>query len=72
MASHCQRNDSNIWWVHFQHNGTRVQKSSGKTRKSNALRYLSMVEENQRHELGYQKVRFDVLCQEFCPLTSRC
>ena len=68
MASLYRRNGSKIWWVRFQHNGTRVQKSSGKTRKSDALRYLaqSMEAERQRQEQGFQKVRLGVLCEEYC------
>ena len=62
-----RRNGSKIWWIRFQHNGLRVQKSSGKTRKSDALRFLaqSMEAEKQRQESGYEKVRFEVLCREF-------
>ena len=68
MASLYRRNGSKIWWVRFQHHGTRVQKSSGKTRKSDALRYLaqSMEAERQRQEQGFQKVRLGVLCEEYC------
>ena len=68
MASLYQRNNSNVWWVRFQHNGTRVQKSSGKTRKSDALRFLAktMEAERQRQEQGFHKVRLGVLCEEYC------
>jgi integrase/recombinase XerD len=68
MASLYQRNGSNIWWVRFQLHGTRVQKSSGKTRKSDALRFLAqaMEKERERQEQGFQKVRLRVLCEEYC------
>ncbi len=67
MASLYKRSNSNIWWVRFQQNGNRIQRSSGTTRKSQALRFLSRVmeEERQRQELGFKKVRFDVLCREY-------
>jgi integrase len=67
MASLYKRSNSNIWWVRFQHNGNRVQRSSGTTRKSQALTFLARVmeEERQRQELGFKKVRFDVLCSEY-------
>ena len=50
MASLYQRNGSKIWWVRFQHNGLRVQKSSGKTRKSDALRFFAKTMEAQKRE----------------------
>ena len=67
MASLYQRNGSKIWWIRFQQHGVRVQKSSGKTRKADALRFLakSMEEERQRQEQGYKKVLFEVLCDEY-------
>jgi integrase/recombinase XerD len=67
MASLYRRNDSKIWWVRFQLHGLRVQKSSGKTRKSDALRFLAkaMEEERQRQEQGYRKVRLGLLCEEY-------
>ena len=70
MASLYQRNGSKIWWVRFQLHGRRVQRSSRTTKKAQALRYLGecMEAEKQRQEQGYQKVRFEVLCQEFCQL----
>jgi integrase/recombinase XerD len=68
MASLYRRNGSSIWWVRFQHNGTRVQRSSRKSRKADALRFLAKVmeEERQRQEQGFKKVRFAVLCEEYC------
>jgi len=67
MASLYKRSNSNIWWVRFQHNGNRVQRSSSTTRKSQALSFLARAieEERQRQELGFKKVRFDVLCEEY-------
>jgi len=67
MASLYRRNGSNIWWVRFQLNGHRIQRSSGTTRKSQALTFLArtMEEERQRQEQGYMKVSFDVLCREY-------
>ena len=57
-----------VWWIRFQQHGVRVQKSSGKTRKADALRFLakSMEDEKQRQEQGFQKVRLRVLCEEYC------
>jgi integrase/recombinase XerD len=70
MASLYRRNNSNVWWVRFQHNGTRVQRSSGKSRKADALRFLAraLEEERLRQEQGYLKVRFGVLCAEYIKL----
>ena len=70
MASLYKRNGSSIWWVRFQHNGTRVQRSSGKSRKADALRFLAkaMEEERQRQEQGFMKVRFGVLCERYTEL----
>jgi integrase len=70
MASLYQRNDSRTWWVRFQLNGTRVQRSSGTSRKADALRFLArtMEEERQRQEQGFNKVRFDTLCAEYTSL----
>ena len=67
MASLYKRSNSNIWWVRFQLNGSRIQRSSGTTRKSQALTFLARVmeEERQRQELGFKKVRFDVMCGEY-------
>ena len=67
MASLYKRSNSNIWWVRFQQNGSRIQRSSSTTRKSQALTFLARVmeEERQRQELGFKKVRFDVLCSEY-------
>lgn len=68
MASLYKRNSSNIWWVRFQLNGKRVQRSTGTSKKSQALRVLArlMEEERQRQEQGYKRVRFGVLCEEYC------
>jgi integrase/recombinase XerD len=70
MASLYRRNDSKTWWVRFQHNGTRVQRSSGKSRKADALRFLAkaMEEERLRQEQGFKKVRFATLCAEYIKL----
>ena len=70
MASLYRRNDSKTWWIRFQHNGTRVQRSSGKSRKADALRFLAkaMEEERQRQEQGFTKVRFSVLCERYTEL----
>jgi integrase/recombinase XerD len=67
MASLYKRNGSGIWWVRFQLNGTRVQRSSHTSKKAQALRFLAkaMEEERQRQEQGYKKVRFGVLCEEY-------
>ena len=67
MASLYRRNGSNVWWVRFQQNGIRVQRSSGTTRKSQALTFLArtMEDERQRQERGFKKVQFDVLCGEY-------
>jgi hypothetical protein len=67
MASLYKRNSSNIWWVRFQLNGKRVQRSTGTSKKSHAIRLLArlMEEERQRQEQGFQKVRFGVLCEEY-------
>ena len=67
MASLYKRNGSNVWWVRFQQNGTRIQRSSGTTRKSQALSFLARVmeKERQRQEQGFKKVKFDVLCEEY-------
>ena len=67
MASLYKRNGSGIWWVRFQLNGTRVQRSSGTSKKVQALRFLAkaMEEERQRQEQGFKKVRFGVLCEEY-------
>jgi integrase/recombinase XerD len=68
MASLYKRNGSGIWWVRFQLNGTRIQRSSHTAKKSQALRFLAkaMEEERQRQEQGYKRVRFQVLCEEYC------
>ena len=68
MASLYNRNSSNIWWVRFQLNGKRVQRSTGTSKKAQALRLLArlMEEERQRQEQGFLKVRFGVLCDEYC------
>ena len=68
MASLYKRNGSGIWWVRFQLNGTRVQRSSHTSKKAQALRFLAkaMEEERQRQEQGYKRVRFQVLCEEYC------
>jgi integrase/recombinase XerD len=70
MASLYQRNDSRTWWVRFQLHGIRVQRSSGTTKRSQALRFLSrtMEEERQRQEQGFTKVRFATLCDEYARL----
>ncbi len=67
MASLYKRGNSNIWWVRFQLNGTRIQRSSGTTRKSQALSVLAraLEEERQQQEQGFKKVKFDVLCGEY-------
>ena len=67
MASLYKRNGSGIWWVRFQLNGTRIQRSSHTSKKAQALRFLAKVmeEERQRQEQGYKRVRFDVLCEEY-------
>ena len=67
MASLYKRNSSNIWWVRFQLNGKRVQRSTGTSKKTQALRHLAhlMEEERQRQEQGFQKVRFGVLCDQY-------
>ena len=68
MASLYKRNGSNTWWVRFQLNGVRVRRSSGTTKKAKALSFLAkaMEEERQRQEQGFKKVRFGVLCEEYC------
>ena len=55
MASLYNRNSSNIWWVRFQLNGKRVQRSTGTSKKAQALRLLArlMEEERQRQEQGF-------------------
>ena len=65
MASLYQRNGSKIWWVRFQLHGLRVQKSSGQTRKSDALRFLAkaMEAERQRQEQGFQKSGWEELAR---------
>ena len=65
-----RRNESKIWWVRFQHNGTRVQRSSGKSRKADAVRFLAKAMEGERlrQEQGYLKVRFEVLCERYTEL----
>ena len=70
MASLYKRNGSGIWWVRFQHNGVRVQRSSHTSKKAQALRFLAkaMEEERQRQEQGYKRVRFDVLREEYVQL----
>ena len=59
MASLYKRNGSPIWWVRFQLNGTRVQRSSG------CFLAEAMEEERQRQEQGDKRVRFGVLCEEY-------
>ena len=73
MASLYKRNGSGIWWVRFQHNGVRVQRSSHTSKKAQALRFLAkaMEEERQRQEQGFKKVRFGVLCEEYYSSTFR-
>jgi hypothetical protein len=68
MASLYKRNGSGIWWVRFQLNGTRIQRSSDTSKKAQALRFLAKVmeEERQRQEQGYKRVRLQVLCEEYC------
>ena len=58
MASLYKRNGSNVWWIRFQLNGTRVQRSSGTSKKTLALRHPGkcMEDKRQRHEAGYEKV----------------
>ena len=70
MASLYRRNGSSIWWVRFQHNGTRVQRSSGKSRKADALRFLAKAveEERLRQEQGFLKVRLGALCERYTEL----
>ncbi len=70
MASLYKRNSSSIWWIRFQLHGKRVQRSTGTSKKSQALRVLArlMEEERQRQEQGFQKVRFGVLCDEYAKL----
>ena len=70
MASIYKRNGSNIYWVRFQLHGIRVQRSSGTTKRSQALRFLTrlMEEERQRQEQGFTKVRFALLCDEYARL----
>ena len=67
MASLYKRNGSSVWWVRFQLNGSRIQRFSSTTRKSQALTFLARVmeEERQRQEQGFKKVRFDALCEEY-------
>jgi integrase/recombinase XerD len=67
MACLYRRNGSNIWWIRFQKSGVRIQRSTGTTRRVDALRYLAraMEEERQRQEAGFKKVPFGVLCDEF-------
>lgn len=67
MASLYRRNKSNIFWVRFQLNGLRFQRSSGTSKKTQALRFLTKAieEERQRQEQGFKKVRFGVLCEEY-------
>ena len=62
-----------VWWIRFQQHGHRIQKSSGKTRKADALRFLAkaMEDERQRQEQGFHKVRLRVLCEEFAANISR-
>ena len=57
-----------VWWIRFQQHGHRVQKSSGKTRKADALRFLAkaLEDERQRQEQGFQKVRLAILCEAYC------
>jgi integrase/recombinase XerD len=67
MATVYRRNHSKLWWVRFQLNGVRVQRSTGATRRADALRYLAraMEEERRRQEAGFKKVPFGVLCDEY-------
>ena len=67
MASLYKRNGSGIWWVRFQLNGLRIQRSSSTSKKAQALRFLAkaMEEERQRQEQGFKRVRFGVLCEEY-------
>src|ERR671925_2290863 len=67
MATVYRRNNSKLWWVRFQLNGVRVQRSTGTTRRADALRFLAraMEDERQRQEAGFKKVPFGVLCDEF-------
>ena len=50
-----------------QSDGVRVQRSSGTTRRTEAMRFLAraMEEERQRQEHGFQKVRVGQLCKEY-------
>lgn len=67
MASLYRRNNSSVWWVRFQSNGVRIQRSSGTTRRADAMRFLAraMEEERQRQEHGFQKIRLAQLCEEY-------
>ena len=67
MASPYRRNNSNVWWVRFQSNGVRVQRSSGSTRRADAMRFLARAMEEERQRQGQDpiKVRFDRLCDEY-------
>ena len=49
MASLYKRNGSGIWWVRFQLNRTRVQRSSHTSKKAQALRFLAKVMEEVRY-----------------------
>ena len=48
MASLYKRNNSKIWWIRFQHQGKRIQKSTGTKDKSEALKLLVQCQEDVR------------------------
>ena len=67
MASLYRRNNSKVWWVRFQSNGVRIQRSSGTTLRTEAMRFLARAMEEERQRQGQDpiKVRFDRLCDEY-------
>ena len=67
MASLYKRNNSKIWWIRFQHQGKRIQKSTGTKDKSEALKLLVQCQEDVRkyNVDATTRHRFEEMSQKF-------
>jgi integrase len=67
MAGLYRRNTSKVWWVRFQHEGKRYQKSSGTTVKAEAFKVLLSYQDEVRRftRTGHRRHTFEEMAQRF-------
>lgn len=67
MAGLYRRNNSKVWWVRFQHEGKRYQKSSGTTVKAEAFKVLLSYQDEGRRftRTGIRRHTFEEMAQRF-------